>query len=441
MKIPAEVRAYFNENSSAWREHFRSLETYSLPVSLKTVVIVWMLGMCMVNASLVYATHHERELGAAEGYPIGNRSTFHQPKYTVGSYSHACQVYSSRPVPRGDEVFPFKRAEKEPGITYRYDGKKYTLDNYLDHQQITGLLIIKKNTVLVERYQYGRTDKHRFISLSMAKTFIGMLVGIALAEGKIASLDDTAEKYVPLLSQTPYGGVTVRQLLRMSSGVKFIGNYEGNDDVARLWRLTPDGLGKGGAESMLSFSDLPRESAPGVRFNYSDIETQILGLVLRAAVGTSIAQYMREKLWQPMGAEADACWLVDNVGQEAAYCCFNATLRDYGRFGILLSNDGTLGEKKIVPNSFVIDATSYQAHPTYMRPGNATPYMGYGYQTWIFPGNERSFALIGTRGQSIFVHPDLKLIMVQTAVWQKHLDKELGRERIAFWLSLVANFR
>jgi CubicO group peptidase (beta-lactamase class C family) len=192
---------------------------------------------------------------------------------------------------------------------------------------------------------------------------------------------------------------------------------------------------------MLSFSDLPRESAPGVRFKYSDIETQILGLVLRAAVGTSIAQYMREKIWQPMGAEADACWLVDNVGQEAAYCCFNATLRDYGRFGILLSNDGTLGEKKIVPNSFVIDATSHQAHPAYMHPGNATPSLGYGYQTWIFPGNERSFALIGTRGQSIFVHQGLKLIMVQTAVWQKYLDQELGRERNAFWLSLVTNFR
>ncbi|MDQ3024554.1 MAG: beta-lactamase family protein, partial [bacterium] len=245
----------------------------------------------------------------------------------------------------------------------------------------------------------------------MAKTIVAMLVGIALREGKIQSLGDRAEKYVAALKGTPYGDTPIRHLLTMSSGVRFTENYSGSDDVATLVRLSVLGESEGGAATVMPFRT--RDRPPGEEFSYSSAETQVLGLVLRAATGKPLADYLSEKIWQPMGAEADASWVMDKGGYEAAYFGLNATLRDYARLGMLLANDGALDGRQIIPAGWVRAATT----PPDKRflPAKANLFLGYGYQTWILSIKEREFMLGGLRGQGVLVAPKSKLVMVHTA--------------------------
>ena len=167
-----------------------------------------------------------------------------------------------------------------------------------------------------------------------------------------------------------------------------------------------------------------------------------LTLLLRAVTGTSVSEYLTTRLWQPMGAEADATWIRTKDGTEVGSGSFNAVLRDYGRLGILLANDGALDGRQIVPKDYLLDATDWRRQPEAFAPSKATPYFGYGYQFWLFPGEKRRFALLGVYGQSIFVDPELKLVMVITAAAKNaSVGKEsFARERNALWRGVVAKY-
>ena len=302
----------------------------------------------------------------------------------------------------------------------------------------TGLLIARGNTIFVERYQYGRTDRHRFTSWSMAKTVTAMLIGIAVGEGRIRSVDNLAAAYVPALSGMEYGRTSLRHLLQMSSGIRFSENYSGNDNVMRLVFDTYLLQGAGGVGAVTSFNE--RERPAGTKFSYASVETQVLGLVLRAVTGRPVAAYLEEKIWQPIGAEADATWLIDNSGQEATFCCLNAVLRDYARLGLLLAHDGNWHGRQIIPAAWVRDATTVRADQPHLRPGGPAPSFGYGYQTWILPGERRMFLFWGVRGQRIYVDPQSKLVMVNTAVHKLSVDVAALREMDALWSALVSQF-
>jgi CubicO group peptidase (beta-lactamase class C family) len=390
----------------------------------------------------VRAAPDEESLGKSQGYPTGTRATLEQEPHLVASYSGAReQFFPYHTVRKGwDVVEPLPRAPEPTRFSYTFDDRRYTSDDYLDRQRVTGLLVMKDGRIVLERYQYGRSEANRFVSQSMAKSVTSLLVGLALHEGKIESLDDLARKYLPALEGNPYGETSIRHLLQMSSGIKFSEVYSGNDDVATLSRLSVGGLGPGGAAVLEPFRKNERPFAPGTRFAYASIETEVLGLVVRQAVSMSLAEYLSVKIWRPMGAEADAIWLVDKSGQEAAYCCLGATLRDYGRLGLLLANDGVARGQHVVPRAWIVDATQPTPGYPHLRPGVATPYLGYGYQFWIFPGEHRRFALFGVRGQAIFVDPALRLVLVQTAVWKEFIDTEARRERDAFWRGVVAAY-
>ena len=172
----------------------------------------------------------------------------------------------------------------------------------------------------------------------MAKTITAMLIGIAVSEGKIKSIDDPVSAYVAGLSAVEYGKTSIRDLLHMSSGVAFTENYDGNDDIAQLSRDLFVAPGKDPVASVAQFNT--RVAPPGTRWHYASVETEILGLVLRAATGQPVADYLHDRIWQAIGAEADASWAIDGTGQEIAFCCFNAVLRDYARFGRLLAHGG-----------------------------------------------------------------------------------------------------
>ena len=244
---------------------------------------------------------------------------------------------------------------------------------------------------------------------------VGLLVGIALGEGRIASLEDRATKYAPDLRDTAFANASISDLLRMSSGSRWSDQVVAGQatDIAELTAATYYRRGKGGASSLQRVRDTA--APPGTMFNYSSADTFALGLVLRGAIRGDLAAYAAEKLWQPLGAESAASWLTDSSGAEAAFCCINARLRDYGRLGLLLAHDGEAGGRQVVPREFLLDATDAARQPEYLKPRRATPFFGYGYQIWLYPYRTRTFQARGLFGQELIVQPSSRIVVVMTS--------------------------
>ena len=378
--------------------------------------------------------------GENEDYPVPSylRSVREgnpwESRYRVGAFSHLDEIYTTRRIARARVPWLFKRSTVE--VRYRFQGQQSSLADYLSRNPVTGLLIAKGDRIVFEHYQYGRTDQDRLLSQSMVKSITGMLIGIAIADGAIKSIDDMPETYVPGFKGTEYGRTPIRDLLHMSSGVDFGEERDGERDLNRLWRDMVIGapiFKKGTVNSITQFNH--RIVPPGMRYHYASIEPDVLGVVLHYAVNKSASEYLHEKVWQPIGAEADATWLVDAEGIEVAHFGFNAVLRDYARIGRLLANDGAWDGKQILPSQWMIDATTVRSSDAYLAPGKSMPTFGYGYLLWILPGNRRQFALVGAYGQRICIDPAANLVMVHTAldepsgaVWHlwSALVKQLG---------------
>lgn len=400
--------------------------------------------------SFAYAAPAEKILGKDLGYPVGkaaNGNWFYDEAVRVGSFTRQADIPGlfngkANALQRADRPMQLAIAAHEPD--YRWDvdqARGLTVDDYLARQRIMGLLIVKDGVVQVEQYQYDRKPSDRFTSQSMAKSITALAIGIALREGKIESLDDRAERYAPKLSGTLYGDTTIRNLLRMAAGARYDQRYVWAGDTARFGTA----VSREGVEAAARVI-AERETEDGRRFNYSSAQSAMLGAVLRGATGMSVSEYLTPRLWQAIGAEETASWRADRTGLEVAFGNFNATLRDYARLGIVLANDGVRpddpAEKQIIPLEYLRDATEWKRAPEQFRPGKATPYLGYGYQFWIFPGERRRFALLGVYGQSIFIDPEQRLVIVQTGAnaTAEAGRTSLGRERIAFWRGVVRHY-
>jgi CubicO group peptidase (beta-lactamase class C family) len=384
------------------------------------------------------AAPDEQLLGKNAGYPIGSRASwFYDESVRVGSFSNLDRLLPHNVLRKAVTPQPLPAAANQPGIEYQFEGRTLALDDFLARQRVTGLLLIRNGEVLFERYQYDRTPAHRFVSHSMAKSIVSIAVGMALAEGKIASLDDRVAKYEPKLAGIPYGETSIRNLLRMSSGVAFKEVYDGDDDVKRF-AVARNTHGSIAALRMFG----TREAEQGTRFHYASSETAVLAVLLRAVTGTTLSAYLTDRLWQPMGADADATWIKTPDGIETGSGNFNAILRDYGRLGVLLANDGAIDGRQIVPKDYLLEATDWHRQPQAFAPGRATSFCGYAYQFWTFPGEKRGFALLGVYAQSIFVDPELKLVMVITAAARNaSVGKEpFAAERNAVWRGVIGRY-
>jgi CubicO group peptidase (beta-lactamase class C family) len=414
---------------------------------MKFRTIFW-LPLVASFSFVANAEPNEAALCKAQGYPIGTaRTWFMDPCVRVGSFSNHAEIPGifggvanvMQPAPK---PLALPKAEKEPAYSWKVDAQGgLTVDDYLKRQPAMALLVIKDGVIQVQRYQYGRNAEHRFLSNSMAKTITAMGIGLALREGSIKSLDDKAEIYAPTLAGTIYGEATVRNLLRMSSGAKFEELYNGADDLARYGAAAYRGGAASGAKVITT-----RLNPQGQHFNYASAETDMLALVMRGATGQSMSAYLETRLWQPMGAQTSGLWRAGSDGLERAGGNFNATAQDYARLGILLANDGMRPDRpdlgEILPKDFLIEATDWRRHPEAFAPRKATPYYGYGYQVWTFPGTKRRFALLGVYGQSIFVDPAQKLVMVHLAAnaTAKTGKTSMGREVGSLWYGLVTHY-
>ena len=304
------------------------------------------------------------------------------------------------------------------------------VDAFMADQRAAGLVILHNGEVRLERYGLGFSAEKRWTSFSVAKSLTSALTGAALADGAIESLDDPVTKYVPDLSGTPYDGVTVRQLLTMSSGVGWDENYKDpNSDVVQFVNHEP----ADGKKLIVSYmAGLPRAHEPGAFWSYSTGETTILGVVVESATGKTIAQYLSEKIWAPFGMESDASWMLASDGAEIAGCCIQATTRDFARFGLFMLEGGEAGGEPVFSRAFLEAATSQQLQT------DERSLTGYGYQWWIpdFGG----YLALGIYGQTIYVDPPRNLIIAMNGNWRSPVGDEDGEvaERFAFFQTVQA---
>lgn len=330
-------------------------------------------------------------------------------------------VYRVGTIKRGSKVHPLPPAGRTIAPTFSYGGKDFDVDSYMAAYNVSGILVLKDGKVLLEKYGLGRKPEDRWTSFSVAKSVTSTLVGAAIADGKIKSINDPVTAYIPELKGSGYDGVTVRQLLMMSSGVKWNEDYvDPNSDVARAGTaiLEP------GVNPIVSYMrKLPRANEPGTKFTYNTGETDLVGVLVSNAVGKSLSEYASEKLWKPYGMERDAIWMLDLAGHERGGCCISMTLRDYGRVGQFMLEGGKAGGKSILPDWWVAQATTPQIT-------NGAPAPGYGYFWWMRANG--SYEASGIFGQSITTFRDDGLVIVINAAWPQATGRELSLARTAF---------
>ena len=374
--------------------------------------------------------------GEKLGYPVG--LPLSEQRNMIGNFSHADQLAPTHTIAAAEHPLPLLRAPSEISVKFTFGTETASLPKYLGTNPTTGLLIARNDTILFEHYQYGRTDRDRLVSQSMAKTLTGMMIGIAISEGSIHSIDDTVETYVPELKGTEMGGTPIRALLHMASGIAFTENFGNPDDNIHLSNslLGPEKLDPITAVSRFN----KRVAPPDTVWHYSNLDTEGLSLVLTHATHMSMSDYLQTRIWQPMGAEASANWQVDGTGQEVGYCCFSATLRDYARFGLLLAHDGALNGRQIIPRQWLLDATQPVTQGSFLAVDHEKNPWGYGYQTWLMPGPRRTFFLDGRAGQRILVDPTTHLVLVHTAVRAKPGDAG-SAELVELWSSVLKQFQ
>ena len=342
------------------------------------------------------------------------------PEQQREGYRSIETYYRASTVARGDHVRPLAKGGRTIEAPSGGGDITWAVDVYMQKNNVSGLLVLKDGKVLLERYGLGRKPDDRWISFSVTKSITSTLVGAAIQDGKIKSLDDAVTLYIPELKGSAYEGVTIRQLLTMSSGVKWNEDYtDRNSDVARAGAIMLDT----GVNPIVSYMRrLPREKEPGSTFHYNTGETDLVGILVSNAVGKSLSDYLSEKIWKSYGMERDAVWIVDVANHERGGCCLAMTLGDYARFGQFILEGGKAGGRAIVPEWWVGEATT-------ARITNGAPPGGYGYFWWI---GSNGYAAAGIFGQLISIVPDDRLVIVLNSAWPNATGRELFQARTAF---------
>ena len=283
--------------------------------------------------------------------------------------------------------------------------KEKLLEDFLNEQKVAGLLILQDGKIRLERYALGHSESALWSSLSVAKSVTSTLVGAAIRDGYIKSVDDYVTEYLPDLKGSAYDSVKIRHLLTMTTGIRWNENYSDPDsDIARFDK---DSIEPGMNATVSYMRHLPAEAEPGKKWLYSTGETHLLGVLVSSATHQTLSHYLSSKIWIPYGMEQNATWRLDRTGQEMAGCCLQMTLRDFARFGQFVLEDGCINGKSIVPDDWFKTATKIQVP---LWPGG-----GYGYGWWIFNGS--SFEALGIHGQMIHIDPSRKLVIAINSAW------------------------
>ena len=283
-------------------------------------------------------------------------------------------------------------------------------ENFLKRTDTSALLILQNGRIQFEKYWLTGGENVQWMSMSVAKSFISALVGIAIRDGHINNIEEAISDYVPELKNSPYNNVRIKDVLQMSSGASWNEDYSDPESDINRWAKI-FALGGSFDEFIQTLSD---DFKPGTRNQYNSMDTQALGMLVDRATGKTITNYMTEMLWHPMGASNEGYWLLDSEGMEMAFAGLNITARDYAKFGELYRLDGKLNGQQIVPKSWVKDSITPDG--PHLTPGNnpLSDYpLGYGYQWWVPGGDKGEFMAIGVYNQMIYVAPESNMVIVK----------------------------
>jgi CubicO group peptidase (beta-lactamase class C family) len=345
---------------------------------------------------------------------------FWTPEQQSTGYRNIERLYKVTTVRRGEKVRPLLKAAKQLSPTWNSGDKQWTVESYMAANRTSGVIVLKDGKIVLERYGLDRKPQDRWTSFSVAKSLTSTLVGAAIQDGKIKGPDDKVTDYVPELKGSAYEGVTVKQLLMMSSGVKWNEDYtDPKSDVAQAGFIGKEP----GIDPLVSYMrHLPRDTEPGTKWHYDTGETDMVGIMVSNAVGEPLSQYLSEKVWTTYGMEQDAVWMVDASGkQERGGCCISMTLRDYARVGQFILDGGKAQGRQVVPAWWTAQATTKQID-------NGAG--GYGYFWWI--RDNGSYEAVGIFGQSITTFRDDHLIIVINSAWPFATSKDYSAARTAF---------
>lgn len=304
---------------------------------------------------------------------------------------------------------------------YDFNGQSHSVNDFLTLTDTSALLVLEGGEVKFEEYYLSGGRDVNWWSMSVSKSFVSTLVGIALQEGHIDSLDVPITQYVPELKGSAYDGVAIVDVLEMSSGAAWNEDYaDPESDIMKMGRV----MGLGGSLDEFTASLKP-ERPPGTFNQYTSADTQALAMLLVRATGRSVTDYMQEKLWEPLGAESDAYWIVDNHQVEMAFGGLNATARDYAKIGELFRRNGDWQGTQIINSNWVYAST--HTDKPHLLPGKnsaSDSEMGYGYQWWLLDGNEEEYAAIGVYNQFVYVNPTRDLVIVKLSAFSDYAKTE-----------------
>lgn len=317
--------------------------------------------------------------------------------------------FPDRPLQASSQGFRFEKLSENinPKLFLSDSDPGTPLSDFLQKTPTVAFLMIRKDTILYEQYFKGYDSSSIVPSFSMAKSVTSALIGAALADGLIASIDEPAIRYIPEWKGRGLDAVTIRHLLQMNSGISFSEQYANPfADVAKFYY---------GRNLRRYLSHMKPETAPGTRWRYHSGNTQVLGLVLeRALKGKSVTQYLQEKIWTPLGMEFDASWSIDKKkdGMEKTFCCLNARARDFARFGRLYLNKGNWNGQQVLPQSWVEASTKHD------KKGGGVAW----YQNQFWLGRDGDYLAEGILGQFVYVCPSTETIIVRLGKSEGKVD-------------------
>lgn len=352
--------------------------------------LLWVAGvqLATADAPTINPVDDAKHFGAADNM------LFWTPAQKVAGFRNQNKIVPVRQIKSGTDPYPLPYQRRELGqVELRLDEQVITTDDYFRAQNVAGLLVIKDGHIVYERYGLGNTEDSLWVSFSVAKSVTAILVGAAIQDGYIESLDEKVTDYLPRLKGSPYEQSTVRNILQMASGVEWNEDYA--DRQADINQVEWETL-----QLYEYLNTLEREHPPGQVFNYNTAETNLVGNLLRSAIGNNLSTYASQKIWRPFGMEADASWALTEIdGGEFGGSSINATLRDYGRIGLFALNDGQLRDgTRVLPEHWMRDSTA-----------PSKGYAGYGYLWWLQP--DGSYQATGIFGQGIRINPKENVVI------------------------------
>lgn len=389
---------------------------------LNVLVIAAAIGLC--SGVLAISKARAESVDWTSPTLIDARASMFFPGLNYLTFQHFEQMFATRPVATGATRWQLPQRQITPLGPYRLHGETLDLDTLLEQTRTNGLLVIHQGQIVHEQYRNGMTPASRHTVFSMSKSIIATLVGIALEEGQLHSLDDQVVDYLPEMAGSGYAAVSIEQLLRMRSGVNWEERYEFGSDT-QLTEVHDNAL----VGYRYRWCDYAQgaELAPqaDTGFNYSTLDTSVLGCILEAATGTQVATYMAEKIWQPAGMEYSGYWIMDGKepqGDEFYGAGFNATLRDLGRFGLMMLNQGVANQQQLVSPDWVRTSTMPDGG---FEPTQAGASLGYQYQWWTLP-DSNAYMAIGLFNQFIYIDPDTDTVIVKLSYPESPLGDEAG---------------